>query len=69
MEREPCDSSTITSIGYDAQARMLEVEFRSGGIYQYYDVPPHIHAELVQAESCGKYLQGNVKGQYRYARV
>jgi hypothetical protein len=39
MERHSVTSSNVKSIGYDASSSTLEVEFNSGGIYQYYSVP------------------------------
>ena len=32
-------SSSVRSIGYDAERAVLEVEFCAGNIYRYYDVP------------------------------
>jgi len=49
--------------------RLLEVLFTNGSTYQYFDVPPQIHAELMQASSIGQYLNANIKGNFRYARV
>lgn len=56
MERVPVDSTTMTSIGYDAEARILEIEFTGGAIYQYLDVPEEIYQELLNAESKGRYF-------------
>jgi len=40
MKRIPDDSSTIASIGYDADSLELEIEFRqTGDVYLYFDVP------------------------------
>ena len=39
MIRKSVTSSDIRSIGYDDETRILEIEFHSGGIYQYYSVP------------------------------
>ena len=36
MDREYVDSSMITSIGYDAMSCTLEVEFKSGVVWQYH---------------------------------
>lgn len=69
MQREPVSSSNIESIGYDEADQILEVEFKNGAVYQYFDVPAHIHAELMQAPSVGSYLAANIKGAYRYSRV
>jgi hypothetical protein len=38
MQRTRVSSSSIVSIGYDASSQVLEVQFRSGSVYQYSDV-------------------------------
>ena len=68
MERVPVTSSTIRSVGYDAESQTLEIEVTSGSIYQYFDVPEVEHQSLVTASSVGAYLARNIKNRYRYAR-
>jgi hypothetical protein len=69
MNRQPVTSSNIASIGYDADSQTLEIEFLNGGVYQYFDVPQHVHQELMNASSHGQYLAQNIKGAYRYSKV
>jgi len=69
MDREYVSSSTVASVGYDAETLTLEVEFIDGGLYQYFDVPEGEAEGLVGASSVGGYLNDNIKGRYRYARV
>ena len=69
MERRTVESSNISEVGYDEGSQTLEVLFRNGRMYQYFDVPPEVYQELVQSKSCGRYLSQQVKGRYRYARV
>ena len=69
MNRTPLSSSTIVSVGYEVASATLEVEFTDGHVYQYFDVPQSVYAELVSAPSAGAYLNANIKGIYRYARV
>lgn len=69
MNRVPVVSSTVSSVGYDAATQTLEVEFGSGIIYQYFEVPEAVHQQLLQAASVGQFLNGNIKGSYRYARL
>jgi hypothetical protein len=69
MKRVTVSSSNISEIGYDEMTRTLEIVFRSGAVYQYFDVPPHIYSDLLQAASIGQYVNSNIKGYYRYARV
>lgn len=69
MERVPVTSSNIEALGYDADSQTLEVEFRSGATYQYFDVPERIFEEFRDANSPGGYLAAHIKGFYRYSKV
>lgn len=69
MRRASVVSSNIRSIGYDESSRTLEIEFTSGGIYQYYEVPPSVHKGLMQASSHGEYLAAHIKNIYGYRRI
>ncbi len=53
MNRQFVQSSDLQSIGYDQNTNVLEVEFKSGGIYQYFKVPESIYVGLVNASSKG----------------
>ena len=59
------DSSSLARLGYDAAERTLRVEFRNGGLYEYYDVPPHVWAALQAAASKGRYVNEEIKEAYR----
>lgn len=69
MDRESVDSSTILSIGYDSGSETLEVEFKNSGVYQYYNVPEPVHAQLMQSGSKGQFLNVNIKNSFPYSRV
>ena len=69
MERYSVASSNIASIGYDAGTETLEVEFLSGSIYQYYNVPQNMYDQLMQAGSKGRFLNTYIKNAYPYSRV
>lgn len=69
MERESVTSSNISSIGYDSDSETLEIEFLNGSMYQYFDIPEQVYQELMAADSHGKYLARNIKGNYRYSKV
>ena len=56
MRRATVRSSVIASVGYSPEERILEIEFHSGRLYQYFGVPPELHALLMAAESIGRYL-------------
>ena len=69
MERVHVDSSSLESVGYDAEGHTLEVEFRNGGVYQYLDAPVEELRALVNSESMGRYLNRRIKPKYRARRV
>lgn len=63
------ESSMLYAVGYDSKTRTLEVVFNSGGIYQYYDVPPEEYEELMAAESKGSYMHACIIDVYPYAQI
>ncbi len=71
MQRVPLESSSIASIAYAPQERVLELEFRqSGEVYQYFDVPAEGYAAFLAADSKGTYLNQQFKPRgYRYQRL
>lgn len=64
MNRLPITSSNINSAGYDSDTFTLEVEFNSGGIYQYNDVPEEVYSEFIQADSQGIYFNAHIRNVY-----
>ena len=68
MERQNVSSSNLRSVGYDAQSQILEIEFRNGRVYQYYEVPQDIYKDLMTAASKGSYFNDVIKDAYNTAR-
>ena len=70
MNRIPVTSSNLRSVGYDQATSTLEVEFRHGGIYQYFDVPEARYEGLMSAYSKGSYFDTFIKnGGYAYRQA
>lgn len=69
MKRQSVDSTSLASIGYDAETSTLEVAFRHGGVYRYFGVPARVHHELLTADSMGNYLVHSIKPTYPVERV
>lgn len=67
MHRVPVESSSIESIGYEKN--VLEIGFRNGGVYQYFDVPEETLVMLMRAESKGRFFNQHVRGHYPGGRV
>ena len=69
MDRTSVRSSNIHSVGHDPASRTLEVEFHTGGIYQYSGVPEAVYHGLMQAASKGAYFHDHIKDRYPCRRV
>jgi hypothetical protein len=69
MIRTPVNSTDLRSVGYDSSTRVLEVEFHSGGVYEYYSVPQPTYEGLMNAPSHGKYFHRYIKNVFRYRRI
>lgn len=69
MERESVISSNLISIGYNETSETLEVEFKGGAVYQYFEVPEDEYNCLMRASSHGIYFAANIKDNYRSKRV
>lgn len=69
MERKRVNASTIRSVGYDARARVLEVEFSSGSVMQYSGVSEEIYRGLMNAPSPGSYFRDRIEEDYAARRL
>jgi hypothetical protein len=66
MQRRSVTSSNIASIGWDDN--VLEIEFFSGHIYEYHDVPESEYQALLGASSIGKAAR-ELAGRYTATRL
>lgn len=62
-------SSTIASVGYSRDARVLEVEFRTGAIYRYRAVPESVFKGMSSATSKGRFFGAEIRGKFPYEKV
>jgi KTSC domain len=69
MRREPVESTSIASMGYDRRSATLEIEFAGGGVYRYLAVSERTWERLRAAESKGRFVNGSVKPYHRVVRV
>ena len=64
MERQPVVSKAILSIGYDLSSQTLEIEFRSGRVYQYSQVDPSLFQWLMKSNDKGGLFNRLVRDRY-----
>lgn len=69
MQLDPVKSSVVAAIGYDYRGRKLFVEYVSGNLYRYEDVPAGVYRDFMDARSKGEYLNDYILGQYEYEQI
>jgi hypothetical protein len=69
MERLVVVSTTLKCVSYSSDQHLLTVEFHSGKIYEYLDVPTQIYQELLQASSKGRYFNFHIRNHFRTQEV
>ena len=59
-------SSAVERAEYQAAAGTLDIWYRGGDRYSYFEVPPEIYEGLLAAPSAGEFVNVHVKPNYRY---
>ncbi|MBW2984066.1 KTSC domain-containing protein [Candidatus Woesearchaeota archaeon] len=68
MDRKPVISSNLISVGYDEEAKTLEIEFKNG-VYQYLNVPRNVYDALMQAPSKGRHFHGFIRDKFTPKKI
>lgn len=63
------DSVSITAVGHDSDSLELHVQFVSGEVYVYENVPSNIFEEFVNAPSKGSYFNREVRPAYSWRKL
>lgn len=70
MHRQLVLSTALQSVGYDAKAEILELEFKgNGGVWQYIGIKPSLYEQLINSASLGNFFVTHVKGKYPEQRI
>jgi hypothetical protein len=69
MMRVGVDSSLLTWVDYFPDEHRLQLGFRSGEIWDYFDVPDSTNRGLLEAESKGGYFNRHIRRRFRDQRV
>jgi hypothetical protein len=62
-------SSNVEAWRYEWGAQVLEVEFKDGSVYNYYDVPPGVARAFYNSDSPGRFVWRSLRDQYDYVRL
>ena len=69
MQRHPVHSSVLQSVGYDARRKILELEFREGGTWDYFNLSPRTYQRFMDADSLGNFFVKKIKGKYPELKI
>ncbi len=65
FKRTSVNSSTLRSIGYNTERKLLEVEFLTGDTYSYNDVPSDVYLRFIAAESYTTFFNDCIRNKYK----
>ena len=69
IQRTAVESSSIASVGYARETKVLEIEFRSGAIYQYREVPDAVFKAFSAASSKGHFFSRQIRDKYSHEKL
>ena len=69
MERSYVESSMIRSIGYNPEESTLEIEFKNGAVWQYFDFPESLWYDFENSDSKGKFFHREILKQFTESQV
>ena len=67
MDVTAVESTTLATVAYDKARGLLQLEFRSRAIYQYFGVAAAVHEALLGAPSKGSYFNRFIRGRFPYS--
>jgi hypothetical protein len=69
MERKRVKSDKVRSVGYDPNARVLEVELRDGTVLAYSGVSQEVHRQFMNAPSPTSYYEDKIADEFSSRRM
>lgn len=63
------DSSNIDGVHYDQSKLTLDVLFKGGNLYRYFDVPEAMFNSLMSSDSKGKFFSSQIRGLFRFEKL
>jgi lysyl-tRNA synthetase class 2 len=66
-------STTMHKVDYNEKGKHLDIEFRSGNVYRYYDVPARLYKVFELHVECegspGSFFNEYIKGRYTCEKI
>lgn len=68
MTMQAVASSNIRTVGYDHVTKVLTLQFHSGLVYDFDEVPPQVHHELMNSDSKGRFFNKYIRNEFTTTR-
>ena len=65
----PVESSNLSAVGYEPASSVLTIQFKSGGVYEYFAVPQAVYRQLLGSASVGSYFASSIRPLYPWRRL
>ena len=62
-------SSVIRNFRYCTADRVLEIEFVSGWVYRYLNVPEPVYSEMRRSFSKGEFFNTHIRDHFAFERI
>lgn len=66
MRRLHMESTLLASAAYSPDECLLELEFRDGTVYHFFEVPAACFQQLMASDSKGAFFNRNIRNQFPY---
>lgn len=69
IARVPVESSHLKAVGFDEEAKVMEIEFWNGRVYRYFDVDEEVYDCFINSPSLGAFFYQHIRGWYEYQGI
>jgi len=69
VPRVPLESTSLAWAQYDPALHRLEVEFRNGQRYLYFQVPPRRYRALLDSDSKGTFFNRHIRNCFAFKNL
>jgi len=69
MNRTTVGSPGIAQVGYEEGSEILEIEFVSGKVYDFYNVPLKLYEQLLKSTTKELFYEANILVRFPYKRI
>jgi KTSC domain len=69
MNRTAVTANGIAQVGYDDGSEILEIEFSSGKVFQFFNVPQKMFNQLMTASQKEIYYEREIYDRFPYQRI